>query len=285
MKSKIAIFTLLIAAAAVSASAQTYMPAPFRSVVEERLKKHRQQLSAVCPIATDPVARRVFAEYGAMFVAADYVRPPSNCVFTDQSGVSAFQTSVRSESNTIGGTTVELQAAAMKALLSAIDEAKAKGLSITPRGGNTASKRSYENTVRIWNSRFEPALKHWTAKGKISAAEADEARNASTNRQVQMVMAWEDKGFYFNTNFSRTIFSSVAAPGTSQHLAMLALDVQQFADKRVRDILNRHGWYQTIANDTPHFTFIGRPENELPLVGLRPFRQGGFLFWVPNIDL
>ncbi len=265
------------------AEAQTYSPVAFRPLVEMRLAASGTSLARVCPVDSDAVARRVFAEYGAMFVSTEQVKFPIRCVFIDETDVSAFQNSIQSTTANIGSTSVQLQTAAMEALLAARKKARQNGLDISPRGGATASRRSYESTVRIWNSRFEPALKHWVARKKISAAEADAARTAETHQQVVTVMGWEAEGLYFNTNFSRTIFSSVAAPGTSQHLAMLALDVEQFANANVRKILNDHGWYQTIANDLPHFTFLGYPETELPKRGLRPFRQGGFLFWVPNI--
>ena len=97
-------------------------------------------------------------------------------------------------------------------------------------------------------------------------------------------MEWEARGYYFATDFSRTIFSSVAAPGTSQHLSMLALDVAQFAHPEMRFILNKHGWFQTIANDTPHFTYLGFKEGELPERGLKAVFKGGYKFWVPNIQ-
>jgi hypothetical protein len=81
----------------------------------------------------------------------------------------------------------------------------------------------------------------------------------------------------------KSILYSVAAPGASQHIFMLALDVQQFGDKRVRDILADNGWFQTVVSDLPHFTFIGVSEPELPSLGLKPVTSGGQKFWIPNL--
>lgn len=257
--------------------------ADFCSIAEKRIEKSGMSLDEVCPTETDPVAERVFAEYGAVFVSRDTVDFPTSCVFTSETEVEKFQKGVDTATVKLGRTVIELQKAAMEDLLAAVEEAKAKGLSITPRGSSSAAKRSYRDTARIWDSRFYPALSYWQKRGKISVADANAAKRMDTAAQVVQVMEWEKLGYWFNTNFSRTIFSSVAAPGTSQHLSMLALDVSQFGDARVRAILNRHGWFQTIANDTPHFTYLGYPESELPNRGLRPEKHGGFTFWVPGL--
>ena len=64
---------------------------------------------------------------------------------------------------------------------------------------------------------------------------------------------------------------------------MLAIDVKQFADKQVREILARHGWFQTVQSDQPHFTYLGVAESELPARGLKPVEVGGQKFWIPNL--
>ena len=71
--------------------------------------------------------------------------------------------------------------------------------------------------------------------------------------------------------------------GTLGMLAGLALDVQQFADARVRRILAKHGWFQTVKSDLPHFTYLGVSEDELPSLGLRREVISGQAFWIPDI--
>jgi hypothetical protein len=88
---------------------------------------------------------------------------------------------------------------------------------------------------------------------------------------------------YFSKDFSKSILYSVAAPGASQHIFMLALDVEQYADPQVREILARNGWFQTIQSDLPHFTYLGVAESELAAKGLKSVTVGGQTFWVPNI--
>jgi len=45
----------------------------------------------------------------------------------------------------------------------------------------------------------------------------------------------------------------------------------------------RHGWFQTVLQDLPHFTFLGVREKELRARGLRRVEECGQAFWIPNI--
>ena len=65
---------------------------------------------------------------------------------------------------------------------------------------------------------------------------------------------------------------------------MLALDVTEFGNPRVRAILAQHGWFQTVQSDLPHFTYLGLEEKDLPARGLRRATSGGQVFWIPNVD-
>jgi hypothetical protein len=253
----------------------------FRALVENRLKTRKLDLAKVCP-ANDVVADRVFRDYGAIFVS-NGTSLPGKCVFESEAEVQAFQSLVEPYELTVGGVNITLQRAAMHALEDALAEAKKNRLSITPRGGATASTRSYAKTVELWNSRFSPALRYWTAKGKITRDEAAAATRAPIREQVELVLAWEAKGFWFSKDLQKSILYSVAVPGASQHIFMLALDVEQFADARVRRILAKHGWFQTVKSDLPHFTFLGVSEDDLPLLGLKREVVTGQIFWIPDM--
>lgn len=237
-----------------------------------------------CAVDSDAFASRVFAEYGALIVASG-VQAPDRCIFEDEKAVTTFQERLKTSSVPIRGTLIELQQAAMLALLDAQAEASLANRRITPLDGVIAGKRSMSDTIRLWNSRFSPALNYWVRKGRISPKEAEAVRGAQIADQVRRVIDWERQGLYFSTGFSRSIFSSVAPPGTSQHLSMLALDVVEYHDRTVVSILNSHGWYQTVVNDEPHFTFLGLPETELPSKGLKPVIKRGSKFWVPNLPI
>jgi hypothetical protein len=100
---------------------------------------------------------------------------------------------------------------------------------------------------------------------------------------VPEVFTLEEQGMFFAKDLSKSIIYSVAPPGTSQHLSLLAFDVKEFDDRRIRDLLARHGWFQTVVSDLPHFTFLGVEENELPGLGLKNITSIDRSFWVPDI--
>jgi len=229
---------------------------------------------------TDDVSKLLLREYGSVFVTK--AAPPTKIVFKDENDVTSFQKGVERESASIGGSTVTLQKPAIEALKAAIAEGQKSGISIGPRGGN-ASVRSYAETVSLWASRVKPALAHWSAAGKISKADAARISALSPFEQVSEVLGLEAKGIWFAKSLDKSIIFSVAPPGTSQHLSMLALDVKQFDDPRVREILAKHGWFQTISSDLPHFTYLGADESELQGLGLKKITSGNRTFWVPDI--
>lgn len=267
--------------------AQPTPPRTFVQIVQMKAANSSCKLSAACTcsIADENVASRLLAEYGSIFAAAETVKLPNKCIFENESHVSEFQRGAPSKIEVINGVAIELQEPAMTALLAAQQQAANIGVSITPLDGTIAAKRSYLETILIWNSRFLKALDHWIRLGKISVEEANAARNDTVLNQIRKVIAWESAGLNFGTGVKRSIFSSTAPPGTSQHLSMLAFDVVQYSNRDVREIMNSHGWFQTIVNDPPHFTYLGLPEIELPSRGLKVRYAGGQKYWVPDMLL
>lgn len=258
--------------------------ADFRQVVEARLKSQfSASLEKVCPTDTDTTAARIFGDYGAIFISSGTTLP-GKCIFTNEADLQSFQKQSQPQAARVGGINVELQKSAMEALLKAEQEAAKKRLRITPRGGSLAARRSYEDTVRLWNSRFQPALNYWVGRRKISRQEAATVRNSPIREQVAQVLDWETSGFFFSKDLSKSILFSVAAPGASQHNFLLALDIEQFASKEVRKILADYGWFQTVKSDAPHFTYLGVKESDLPALGLKAETVGGQKFWIPNLD-
>lgn len=227
------------------------------------------------------VEKRILEEYGAVFLTK--ATPPTKIMFTSEEEVDAFQEMAGSTIAEIGGTTIELQPEAMKALQKAVAEAKQMDLKITPRDGAEAAKRSYRKTLALWNSRVEPALEHWKSRGSLTDETISNLKSLPINQQVSEVLELEKQEIYFNTFFNNSILYSVAAPGTSQHLAMLAFDVNEFENEKVRDILAKHGWFRTVQNDEPHFTYLGYEESDLPGLGLKKVLRKGSAFWIPNI--
>ncbi|MDZ8187514.1 MAG: D-alanyl-D-alanine carboxypeptidase family protein [Nostoc sp. ChiSLP02] len=75
------------------------------------------------------------------------------------------------------------------------------------------------------------------------------------------------------------ILGLVAPPGTSQHLWGLAIDLR-VSNQKQRQVLNQNGWFQTVENDVPHWTYIGLSEDKLPLFGLKNKLVRGINYWV-----
>lgn len=75
------------------------------------------------------------------------------------------------------------------------------------------------------------------------------------------------------------ILSIVAPPGTSQHLWGLAIDLR-ISNQKQRQTLNEYGWFQTVVNDVPHWTYLGVIESDLPNFGLINKVEKGISYWV-----
>jgi hypothetical protein len=257
-------------------------PVPFYEALAKALKKRKAKLDGVCP-PSDPVARRILEEYGAVYIATKKVKPPPFCIFTTEEQVTRFQDDAGYDQEQIGFDEIELQPEALKGLRRAREEAQKEGLDITPRDGAEAARRNYEDSVRLWESRFQPALDYWLSQGKLTNYQVTRLRSLPRSQQVAEVLELEKTGIYFSKDLSKSILYSIAAPGTSQHIAMLAFDVNEFRNPRVREIMAKHGWFQTVLSDLPHFTFLGLKEKDLPKHGLRSVEMNGQVFWIPNV--
>ena len=255
---------------------------PFYEALRKALKKRKTTVEKICPVG-DPVARRILEEYGAIFLADKKVLPPPACVFTTEDQVTAFQNAAGFVAETIADADIELQPQAMKALLKARDDAQEESLDITPRGGAEAARRNYEDSMRLWDTRFLPALEYWLGQGRLTSEQVAHLRTLSLHDQVAEVLQLEESGIFFSKDLSKSILYSIAAPGTSQHIALLALDVTEFDNPRVREILAEHGWFQTVLSDLPHFTYLGLKEKDLPKRGLKSVVVDGQTFWIPNV--
>jgi hypothetical protein len=256
---------------------------PFYRALSEALAERGQTIDAICPTG-DSAGRRVLHDYGAMFIGSNDILPPPVCVFTSEDEVTKFHKAAGWAGARIGDEIIELQPAAMTGLLKARAAARGEGLDISPRDGAEGARRNYADTVRLWNSRFLPALNHWQSVGRLTAADADRLRGLSVWQQVAEVLELEKDGIFFSKDLSKSILYSIAAPGASQHIAMLAFDINEFCVERVRQILAEYGWFQTVLSDLPHFTFLGLRENELPSRGLKRVEVASQQFWIPDVD-
>jgi len=256
-------------------------PQPFPCIAESAFFKSLPK-GFHWPDAGDVLSLRVLEEYGAIFVARGGVEAPPVVIFPDQNAVARWQSNLSIEQAELAGIPVRLQSAAMRALRKAREEAFQAHVGISPRGMD-AAQRSYDETLELWRSRVNPGLKHWVDKGLLSAAEAERIRKLPAREQALEILGLEERGLYFSKDFSKSILFSVAPPGASQHLSMLAFDVKEHDNPVVRSILEHYDWFQTVRSDFPHFTYLGVNKHQLPSLGLRMVRDRDRVFWIPDI--
>jgi hypothetical protein len=256
---------------------------PEASVNRPAQTKFEQNLPAglILPEPSDIVLSRILKDYGAIFVARGGVILPPKIMFENAEECAAWQASVPTSRENFGVVNVELQDAAMRALIAARNEMRSKNLNVTARG-TWAARRDYADTVKIWLTRVVPGLAFWTQRGKISPAEAARIRSLAAPLQVAEILRLEANNIFFSKDFSKSILYSATAPGCSQHLSMLAIDLNENANPTVRRILAKHGWYQTVISDLPHFTFLGAAEEELPGLGLKKISKENRVYWIPE---
>ncbi|MFY9223567.1 MAG: hypothetical protein WAQ98_12925 [Blastocatellia bacterium] len=281
MKKKCLLFIVLIlvALAQVFASEDKKFGYKINPTFEKILQKNQISYDI-----KDKIAMRILADYGAVFTAQNQAIVPPYIIFPDAETVNKWQASVKSEKKILSGISIELQSAAMKALLSAQATAKESKLTISPNG-STAAARSYEDTAKLWRSRVDPGLSFHLRQKHISASEVETIRKLSPKDQIPEILKLEAKGFYFSKSLDKSILYSVAAVGTSQHISLLALDVKEHNNQQVRTILAQHGWFQTVVSDQPHFTYLGVTEDKLPSLGLKKVANGGRIYWLPDIEV
>jgi hypothetical protein len=243
-------------------------------------------LPAIRASINSAVEMRLFAEYGGIFVTT--ATPPPAIILRDAREVESFQSSLSISRNRIGDYEIALQTEAMDALVRASSEANDLERLVAARAEDSGCL-SDEDTVRLWTRNVTRGLDHWENEGRISPERAREIRDLSATEQIPIILELEEREqLYFGTFLNRSILYSVAAPGASQHLALLAFDVADYKDEIVEQALNHHGWFRTVTNDLPHFTYLGHQEDALGELGLKPvsheYDERSYRFWVPDLD-
>lgn len=258
--------------------------ADFIESLSGKLARRGIAASDFCNLS-NAVERRIVKEYGAVFLNADAaVEMPNRCCFKNESEVAAFQATLKISKRTIGGVVVELQQPAMNALLKASDAA---GGAITPKGACPA-RRSFADVQNSWDETVKDAADYWRANPnssgeKLAAKEAENFASLAGERQIKRVFELEKQEFFFHPDRARSIAVYTAIPGASQHLLLLALDIEEYADEKVRAALAENGWFQTVFRDRPHFTYLGVKQNDLPSLGLKTEKFEDREFWLPDI--
>lgn len=190
-------------------------------------------------------------EYGAA-ARAQNVTLPDSLFFLSQNQTTAFHNDIKLMEIQSGhvGHTVHLQDIAAMAFLDARAEiVETLGVNLT-LGRHKSGLRSFNDTLEIWNRNQSDA-------------------RCSQSNCIAKACSLEKSDFLNRIR-------STALPGTSQHHLGTAIDIEQWDDSLVRDIMAKHGFHRTVLGDRPHFTYLGVAD---PLVLGLTNRQG---YWLVN---
>jgi hypothetical protein len=259
----------------------------YRSLVKKGSEQRMTELlKTMAAGLASPVERRLFAEYGALFVTT--ATPPPTILFANATEVETFQSQLPVSRARLGDYEIALQSEAMDALIRAASEMNDLEGQITARAQDSGG-RSYQDTLNLWNRNVTRGLDHWQAEGRLTPERAERIGRLAPTEQVSLILEMEEgEQLYFGTFFDRSILYSVAAPGASQHLSLLAFDVAEYQDPQAERVLGMYGWFRTVPNDLPHFTYLGHSEDRLPELHLmrsqRQYHDRSYGFWVPDLE-
>lgn len=218
----------------------------FPPTTEEKLTDQQRFLAAITeklPIIPDPGTFEyiLLRQYGAAFVNQQPdIKLPPKVVFINEQETKDFQATLIM--GQVNGTSnCYLQKSAAEALNRARSHLK-----IPLKSGYGASDctRSFATNVRFW-------------------------QKYANNKTLERVRQGKETA----------ILGVVAPPGASQHLWGLAVDLRVSNDAQ-KQALNQNGWFRTVENDVPHWTYVGLPEENLPEFGFKNKVVRGITYWL-----
>ncbi|MCX7592815.1 MAG: D-alanyl-D-alanine carboxypeptidase family protein [Fischerella sp.] len=179
--------------------------------------------------------------YGAAFVNQDpEIKLPPKLIFNSEQETQDFQ-SMLTMAKVNGTYDCYLQ----KAAADALNRAKAQAIIPLKSGyGDSDCTRSFSTTVRFW-------------------------RKYANDRTLARVQQGEET----------KILGTVAPPGSSQHLWGIAIDLR-VSNEAQKQALNQNGWFRTVENDIPHWTYVGYPPEKLRELGFKNKVVSGVNYWL-----
>lgn len=179
--------------------------------------------------------------YGAAFINPNpEIKLPPKIVFVDDKEVKAFQATLK-----MGKVNNTNDCYLQKAAADAFNRAKAQ-VAIALKSGYGASDctRDFATNLRFW-------------------------KKYARNKTLDQVKEGKET----------KILGIVAPPGASQHLWGLAIDLQ-VTNAKQKQALYQNGWFQTVEDDIPHWTYLGEPLDKLAELGLQNKVVRGASYWV-----
>ncbi|RCJ15295.1 peptidase M15 [Nostoc sp. ATCC 43529] len=219
-------------------------PQPF--IPDQKLNEEQRFLAAIAKnLSTIPQPNTyeytLLRTYGSVFVNQDVaIKLPPKEIFANEKETQDFQTTL-----TMGHVDGTKDCYLQKSAADALNKArKLENIPLKSGYGSGDCTRTFNTNLRFWH------------------------KYANNQTLARVQQGTETK-----------ILGVVAPPGTSQHLWGLAIDLR-VSSQQQRKALNENGWFQTVENDVPHWTYIGLSEDKLPLFGLKNKLVRGISYWV-----
>ncbi|MEH2056975.1 MAG: D-alanyl-D-alanine carboxypeptidase family protein [Nostoc sp.] len=225
-------------------SSQEIISKPF--FPDQKLNNQQRFLSAIAiklPTIPQPATYEytLLRTYGAVFVNPDVgIKLPQKDILANEQETQDFQRTL-----TMGHVDKTNDCYLQKSAADALNKAQIKQeIPLKSGYGYGDCTRTFNTNLRFWNK--------------------------YANNQV-LAKVQEGK--------ETKILGLVAPPGTSQHLWGLAIDLR-VSNQEQRKSLNQNGWFQTVENDVPHWTYVGLTEENLPLFGFKKQAIRGITYWI-----
>ncbi|MBW4625357.1 MAG: D-alanyl-D-alanine carboxypeptidase family protein [Brasilonema octagenarum HA4186-MV1] len=179
--------------------------------------------------------------YGSVFVNQDpQIKLPPKVLFTNDQETKQFQSTL-----TLTQVKNTSQCYLQKSAADAFDQARSQ-VQIPLKSGYGASdcSRSFATNLRFW-------------------------QKYADNKTLEQVRQGKET----------KILGLVAPPGASQHLWGLAIDLRVTTEAQ-KQALNQYGWYRTVENDIPHWTYVGLPPEKLTEFGFQNKVVENVTYWL-----
>jgi len=183
-------------------------------------------------------------EYGAAFVNKDpEIKLPSKVIFANAQETKEFQATL-----TMGMVNNTSDCYLQKSAAEALNKTRSQ-VKIPLKSGYGAGDctRTFDTNLRFWHKYANDSTLEKVRQGKETA-----------------------------------ILGIVAPPGASQHLWGLAVDLR-ISNNVQKQALNQNGWFQTVENDLPHWTYIGHPQEKLAELGFKNKVVRGITYWLTRL--
>ncbi|BAT53935.1 hypothetical protein NOS3756_28980 [Nostoc sp. NIES-3756] len=225
---------------------QPILPTPNPNIPQTEQERFLSAIATHFPTVPQPGSYEyiLLRAYGAAFIDPEpAVKFPPTVVFNNDQETQAYQSTLAMEKIT-GTNNCYLQQSAAAALNKARSQ---QNIPLKSGYGASDCTRNYATNLRFWRKYANQNTLDKVREGKETA-----------------------------------ILGVVAPPGASQHLWGLAIDLR-VSNAKQRQALYNNGWFQTVENDVPHWTYLGVNVDNLPTLGLRNKVVRGISYWLTPI--